>query len=125
MISLQVCLAKRPANRSTARVRVFDNAARRSVKLLDEAPGSLEIDNVVIRQFLALKLVRRSYAERGLSAPTIEGRPLMWIFAIPKVHHLLQIHEDLWWKISGRTDIRQVFSDLAIVPRGTQERLLR
>src|SRR5215510_10346916 len=125
MISLQVCLAKRRANRSTAWVRVFDNAACGSVKLLDEAPGSVEVDDVVIRQFLALKLLCRSYAKRGLSAPTIESSALMWIFAISKVHDLFKIHKDIWRKISGAADIGQVLSDLAVVPRGTQERLSR
>src|SRR5689334_20106090 len=125
MVSLQVCLAKRRANRSTAWVRVFDNAACRSVKLLDEAPGSVEIDDVVIRQFLALKLLRRSYTERFLCAPTVERSPLMWIFAISKVHDLFKIYKDVWRKISGGTDIGQVFSDLAVVPRGTREGLPR
>src|SRR5207253_4027081 len=94
-IRLDVSLAKRRTNCSTARVRVFDDAAGGRFEFLRQIPGRFQINDVVVRKFFALKLSCGSYSKRRLSSPSVERSTLMRIFAIPQALDLFESHEDV------------------------------
>src|SRR5262249_1581622 len=68
----RVSLAQRTTDCSPAWIRVLNNAAGRIVKFLNQIPGRFEVHDVVVRQFLTLKLACRGKSMRRLAAPLVE-----------------------------------------------------
>ena len=51
-----VSFGERIRNRSAARIGVLDDCANWAVKLLGQVPRGLQVDDIVVTEFLALKL---------------------------------------------------------------------
>ena len=56
------------------------------LKLLDQLPGGVQIDQVVVAKFFALKLLRPR--DPGARAVSIERRALVRVFAVAQVGRL-------------------------------------
>ena len=71
-VRLDISLTQRLAYGGPAWIRMFDDAAGRISKLMDQIPRRLQIDDVVVRKLLALKLSRRSKPVWDLPSPPIK-----------------------------------------------------
>ena len=94
---------------------MFDNAASWVLEFSNQIPGRFQIDNVVVRQFLALKLLCSRQPMRRLAAPFIEGGALVRIFAVPQIRDFHEVHEDVWRQMALLTHLRKVLRNLTIV----------
>jgi len=65
------------ADRGTARIRVLDDHARRLVELAYRAPARVGVQDVVVRELLALELLGPRKRMLGRVQQAIEGRLLM------------------------------------------------
>jgi hypothetical protein len=78
--SLLVSVQEVFAERCAAGVGVLDDDDGRLIEFLDEFPASIEIDEIVVTQFLALKLDCAGDAEAG--AIGVKGGTLMGVLAV-------------------------------------------
>jgi len=83
-----VCVGGRAAGCGSARVRVLDNGRRGFVELEHDAGGRVEIEEIRVRQLLALQHFRR--AERRPRIFAIPGGFLMRVLAVPEITKLPQ-----------------------------------
>ena len=81
-----VGLKYRGSNGRSAGIAVLDDRHGGLLKLLDQFPGSIQIDQVVVAKFFALKLF--STGDPSARAVRIEGRALVGIFPITQIGRL-------------------------------------
>ena len=75
-----ICLKNRISSSGTAGIRVFDDDDGRGVELLREFPAGIEVDEVVVAEFLALQLAGTCDAKAG--GVGVERGTLMRVFAV-------------------------------------------
>src|SRR5579863_5999570 len=76
------------AGGGAAGVGVLDDGADRLIEFLCEIPGGLQVDDVVVGEFLALELTGVGHA--GAGAVGVHGGPLMGVFAVAQVEGFLE-----------------------------------
>jgi hypothetical protein len=114
---------------------VLDDHARRLVELGHQAPGRVEVEDVVERELLALQLARRRHRVERRAEIAVEGRALVRVLAVAQVLHLLEAQvEAVRERLVGlgrheapvaHLDLREVGRDRGLVAAGVPERLLR
>src|SRR6202007_29987 len=78
--SALVGFGERIAGGGSARIGVLDDGDDWPVKFLGKIPGGLQVDDVVVRKFLALKLP--GVGDAGTGAIGVHGGFLVGIFAV-------------------------------------------
>ena len=85
-----VGLERALAQPGAAGVGVLDDHAGRLVDLGGQAPGGVEVEDVVERELLALQLAGRGHRVERRAEVAVEGRALVRVLAVAQVLHLLE-----------------------------------
>ena len=128
-----VGIGSRCADGGAARVRVLDHHGRRLVELERDARGSVEVEQVGVRQFLALQDGGRTEARgRRLGTGAVPGGLLVRILAVAEVAQLLKRQADRCAErrrraalelLAAQRDLGQRLRDRGVVRRGVRQRL--
>ena len=103
---------------------MFDDDRSRFRKFLHQAPGSLQIHQVVVGKLLALELRSRRQAPSGRSGIAIKRGFLMGILPIPQIHHFPVIQVERLRKFSIGHFL-QGGGDGTVISRRRRERFAR
>ena len=99
---------------------------------MDEAPGSLQVDQVVVGEFLSLQLPGGRQTVARPTSPLVEGGLLVWVFAVAELGNSFEVQEQSVGKPSSRRQLQrfslrpdggQELGDLPIVLAGMDEGL--
>jgi hypothetical protein len=107
-----------------ARVHVLDGDDGRLVELADDRQRGVGVVDVVVRQLLAVQLLRRRDVAGRRQRLAVERRPLVRVFAVAQVLHFLERQRQL---LGQRLVQRagEIIGDQRVVRRRVAERLGR
>jgi len=112
---LAVAVGEGGGGGAAARVGVLDDGAGGEVEFGDELPGGIEIDKVVVAEFLALELGGIGDA---VGASGVEGGGLVGVFAVAQGHLFCDVDDEAGGHGDGGGDLLEGAGDGGVVGGG-------